>query len=403
MDSDFSAVYLTAQCVLNGGNILSLSPGYFILWAYQGALVLWEVCWLRLWNDPLCLELVHAVLSAGLVCLLYRMARRWVDERAAQAAALLLTLFPFVLTYHTVLSNQIPSAFFLTLGLWVLVCQDCERLGFWRFPLAGLCLQLGNLLRNDGVIVLVAVVAWTVFECLRHPKAVKRTLLGLAALLAVYLLVYSGANAAVKVSGLNPYGLGNNDPGWKFVLGLNQDTVGSYSSADADRIFSTVGPDGLPSEATFALQNSIILERLSVGPRKLLKLAILKLRPMWLSDALNWAWGHVALQEIHFGPFDGATLYTALRQFDRGLFLLATALMLYGLGGRGWKDYPTAAYLPVFIFFAAFCAFLPTEIQSRYAYLPQLYIFTAAAFGLDRLRPRPSPPEADGAPPEETP
>ena len=75
--------------------------------------------WLSLWNSPVCLELVNAVLSAGIVCLLYRMARGWVSECAAQAACLLLTIFPYVLTLHTVLTNQIASAFFLLRRIFV--------------------------------------------------------------------------------------------------------------------------------------------------------------------------------------------------------------------------------------------------------------------------------------------
>lgn len=384
--SDFALIYNTAQAVLQGQTIPSLRPDYFSLWAYQSAPVLWDAFWLLLWNDPMCLKLVNILLSAGLICLLYRMARQWVSRSAAQIAAMLLALFPFVLTFHTVLSNQIPSAFFLTLGLWVLVCGDCDRLGFWRFPLAGLALQLGTLLRSDGIVVLVAVLAWAVFECFRHPEAARRTLTGLLALLAVCFLVARGADIAVKASGLNPYGLANNNLLWKFVLGLNHDTTGSYSPIDEEIVFSTLGPDNLPTEETMAIQKALIQERLSAGPRELLKLALLKCRVLWSNDALYWAWNNAPLQDIKAGPVGGATLlFYTVQQFDRGLFSLAVVLMLYGLCGKRWKEYPTSTYLPFFVFFAAFCALLLIEVQSHYAYLPQLYIFTAAAFGLDRL------------------
>ena len=198
--SDFQLMYDAAQSLL-AGDMWFLDTEYFSLWAYQSVFVAWEAMWLRLWNDPLCLELVNAVLSAGILCLLYRMARGWMDERAAQAASLLLTLFPFALTLHTVLSNQIPSAFFLTLGLWLLVCADCRRLGLWRFPLAGLALQLGNLLRSEGIVILAAVLAWAVFEAVRHPKTVKRLLAGLLALLAVYFASHAAADVAVRAAG----------------------------------------------------------------------------------------------------------------------------------------------------------------------------------------------------------
>ena len=88
IESDFRLMYEAAQSLL-AGDLSFLDTAYFSLWAYQSVFVAWEAMWLRLWNDPLCLELVNAVLSAGILCLLYRMARGWVGERAAQAASLL--------------------------------------------------------------------------------------------------------------------------------------------------------------------------------------------------------------------------------------------------------------------------------------------------------------------------
>lgn len=132
VESDFLVMFRAAQSLLEG-DLFFRSTAYFSLWAYQSVFVAWEAAWLRLWNDPLCLELVNAVLAAGNICLLYRLARDFASERAARTAVTLLTLSPFVLTMHTVLSNQIPSAFFLTLGLWLLGCADCDRLGSWRY------------------------------------------------------------------------------------------------------------------------------------------------------------------------------------------------------------------------------------------------------------------------------
>lgn len=382
--SDFHMMYEAAQS-LNAGDLSFNGTVYFSLWAYQSVFVAWEAMWLRLWNDPMCLVLVNAALAAGIVCLLYRMTRGWTGERAAQASSLLLTLFPFALTLHTVLSNQIPSAFFLTLGLWLLICPDCDRLGFWRFPLAGLAFQLGNLLRSEGIIFLAAVLAWAVFEGMRHPDTVKRLLAGLLALLAVYFAVHAAAGAAVRASGLNPNGLRNGDPGWKFVTGLNFDTSGGYSNDDWQLISPTLDGNHQMTAGTKAVQNALIHERLQAGPAMLTRHAVNKIRYLWDADALSWAFG--CIQQTRVGPLSGNAAYALIQQFDRGLFFLALLLAALGLAGRGtrWENLPPSAYLPFFVFFAAFCALLLIEVQPRYAYLPQLYLFTASAFGLERL------------------
>ena len=390
--SDFELMYDAAQSLL-AGDMWFLDTAYFSLWAYQSVFIAWEAMWLRLWNDPICLELVNAVLSAGILCLLYRMARGWVSERAAQAASLLLTLLPFALTLHTVLSNQIPSAFFLTLGLWLLVCADCRRLRFWRFPLAGLSFQLGNLLRSEGIILLVAVLAWAVFEAVRHPDTVKRLAAGILALLVVYFAAGTAADAIVRATGLNPNGVQNGDPTWKFVTGLNFNTSGGYSQEDWNKIYPTLDENYQVTEQTEAVQKELIAERLSAlsaNPAKLVRHMFNKLRLMWDNDALHWAFGHTQQQPEQniLGLISRGDAYTLLQQFDRGLFYLSVLLAGLGLfsSPARWKQRETAAYLPYFVFFAAFCAMLLIEVQPRYAYLPQLFLFTAAAFGLDCLR-----------------
>ena len=65
--------------------------------------------------------------------------------------ALLLTVFPFALILPAVPTNQIPSAFFLLLGVWFCASPDTDALRFWRWLPAGLSLAVGNILRPDGV------------------------------------------------------------------------------------------------------------------------------------------------------------------------------------------------------------------------------------------------------------
>lgn len=374
--SDFRMLFDAAHGVLSG-DLSFRETVYFSLWGYQSVFVAWEAFWLLLWDSPFCPELVNAVLAAGTACLLYRLSREWAGRRAAQAASLLMVFLPFSATLHTVLSNQIPSAFFLTLGLWVLVCGDCEQLGFLRFPLAGLAMQAGELLRSEGMIFLVAVLTWAVFRVLQKPELLRRMLAGLAALFAVYFTVHAGADALVRASGLCPYGLENRDPAWKVVTGLNPETRGGYSGEDWALIWPTLDGQCQLTEETQAVQSAMIEERLAVGPCGLLCLLWDKINHQWVSDGLHWAVGH--LRTVW------PRSYAFAQQFDRWLFFLALLLAVCGLPGNRKQFGEVSAYLPYFIFFAAFCAFLMIEVQPRYAYLPQLYVFTAAAFGLHRL------------------
>ncbi|WP_346705095.1 glycosyltransferase family 39 protein [uncultured Agathobaculum sp.] len=372
--SDFGLMFEASQSLL-AGDFSFQQLRYFSLWAYQSGFVAWQAMLLAIWNNPLIIKLANALLSAGTVCLLYRLARDHVRESAAQAAMLLLTAFPFALTLPTVLTNQISSAFFLTLGVWLLACYDCTRLGFWRFPLAGLALQAGNLLRSEGVILVVAVLAYAVFAVLQRPNMAKRMVCGMAALLVVYGAVGVGADAAVRASGLNANGTANGYPGWKFVTGLNFSTSGGYSTDDWNQLSATFDENG-PTEATYQVQDALISERLSAGPKALLLHAAHKCKLLWCNDALDWAFGHLQLHDCL------TLIYDNIQKMDRMLFYAALLLAVFGV----YRPRRTAAaYLPLFVVFAAFCAFLLIEVQPRYAHLPQLFLFCGASLGFDRL------------------
>lgn len=378
LTSDFYTLFQAAKGIL-AYDLSYQSSAYFSLWAYQTAFVAWEAFWLLLWDSPMCIELVGAVMTAGTACLLYRLSRQWVSERSAQAVSLLLAVFPFFATFHTLLTNQIPSAFFMTLALWLLACTDCDRLGFLRFPLAGLTLQAGNLLRSEGIIFLAAILAWFVFHLVEDPKEIRRLGAGMLVLLTVYFSIHTGAAALVRASGLNPYGLQNGNPLWKFVTGLSYEAQGGYSDEDWSRIAATLDEHGQVTAETDALQKQMITDRLTAEPSIMIRHIRNKLRVQWVADGLSWVFADFSMEH----PF----LYGLIRQFDRGIFFIALGLFAYGsFDKRRWKNRSQAARLPYFIFFAAFCAFLLVEVQPRYAYLPQLYVFTGAAFGVERFR-----------------
>lgn len=375
--SDFGVLYDAAHSLMAGDRSFS-TTGYFSLWAYQTAYVVWEAMWLSIWDHPVFLELVHAALSAGSVCLLYRLVLPHVRRTSAQIAVLLLTVFPFAFTLPTVLTNQIPAAFFLVLGIWLLVCPDTDRLRFWRFLLAGLSLQIGNLLRPEGIIVIVAVLAWAFFALLYSPKRWKQLACGVLALLAVYYALDVGADRMTKATGLNPNGLQNAYPGWKFVCGLNHETGGGYSQEDWKILSRTFDENHMPTAETEQVQQELIAQRAQSGS-ELWKLMYKKADMLWAKSGLGWAFAHTQQAPTFWVD----KIYRMIQDFDRALFFLALALATLGLWKKGGRL--PDAYLFYFVFFAAVCAFIPIEVQPRYAYMPQLFIFTAAAFGVDRL------------------
>ena len=374
--SDFGALYDAAEGLTHGDRS-AMDTAYFLLWAYQTPFVLFEAAILTVWNDPMAIKLVNVLLSSGTVVLMYRILRAYVRPAAAETASLAACVFPFFVTLPAVLTNQIPSLFFLVLAVWLLISPDTERLRIWRFPLAGLAAAVGNLMRPEGLIVLVALAAWALFKLLSEPSLRKRVLAGMLALLLVYFAVGKGADLAVRASGLNIHGTANEYPGWKFVCGLNYSGGGGYSNDAWSRLSATFDSEHRPTEATSVLQKQIMRENLPKSPAEWGAFMLRKADALWTSSGLSWALGHIDLTS-----YAKNLLISFTETFDRSLFFTALALAALGLAARKRS---ADELMPYFVVFAAFVVFLFIEVQPRYAYLPQIFVFMGMGFGLDFL------------------
>lgn len=383
MKSDFLGLY-DASVMLKNGDISFREGPYFQLWGYQSGFVAWQALLLNIWENPLMIKLVNCLMAAGINLMVYRIACEAAEERAARAAAVLYLIFLFPTTLVSVLTNQHASAFFLCLGLYLIVGSRFERLRLWRYPLAGLSLALGNCLRPEALIPLVAIAAYGIYRMIRDRGGLRRWIIRLALIFGVYFLVCTVASGAVKASGLNDHGLANNNPLWKFVTGLNLKTGGMYSAEDWMKIAPYIGERGITEEGK-ELERELIRERLQAPPDQLFKLFVDKLCIFWGDDALQWSLGHWEEKDepVKIGPWQWTRteLYQKLRAFDRCVFYLILAFALAGVW-KLCKGRDPEGLLAAFAAFAACCCFLIIEIQPRYAYLPQIFLCITAAAGI---------------------
>lgn len=227
LESDFAMLYQAAQKAA-AGDFSFQHHGYFYRWAYQTGFVLWEAVILRVTGSMAVIKLINALFLSGINGLIYLLARRFVEERAAQAAALLylVTLFPTLMT--CVLTNQHISAFFLLLAVYVLTGGGDRAFCVRRALSAGFCLFIGNLMRPEGVVILAGLFGTALFVLImrRSLRGNRQMLLGIVITAVVYVVCSTAASWAISASGINQYGLTNNWQEWKFILGFNHETGG---------------------------------------------------------------------------------------------------------------------------------------------------------------------------------
>lgn len=394
IQSDFAVQYKAAQ-QFAAGDFSFQKSWYFQRWGYQTGLVIYEGLLLKLWNSPLFLRLVNCVLAAGTNVLIYVTAKDYFSRQAAQTVSIAYALFLFPATLVTVLCNNIPSAFFLYLGLFLLLGKR-----FQAYPrpavyaVSGACLAVGNALRPDAAVVLVPVAVYFLFRFFSRftLKNLKYYLKRALALFLTFALLSAGMSGLVKLTGVNASGLGNADPLWGVVVGTNPESRGRYNKEDGDAVKEKQNSGMERKDA----EKELIREHLDAPPAKLLELLLDKVEHFWWDRSLAWSMSSV--RENY------PRLYGRLEEIDGAFFTCALFLAALGavmLFRKKQKDFKL--YLFPFIVFSAFAVYLLLEVQPRYAYTVQIAVFLLAAGGVEAvlsgfhsLRGRLSPAEKGG-------
>ena len=373
---DFSTMY-TAAGQLAQGSHAYLDNIYFFNWAYQSAFVAYEALVMALFGHSLLpLQLLNATYLAGTNVLVYLIAKRFLPERAAMTVGILYAVYPAPLFLAGVLTNQHLSVFLLYSALYILLSKDLTPL---RALNVGAIIALGNAMRPIGVILMLAAVLWLLIRALH--RADWHCALHGAYVAISYFAVGTALSGLIVATGINPEGLSNNQPMWKFVVGLNQDSSGSWNRADYDTYLS------LPTQEGHAAMTEAVKDRLSAGPVKLAGLAWRKSAVMWAgNEDLYWGFGHLD-QEAPAVTFPVVLSWNSIQlllgSLDKGIYLLAFALALAGLFLRLRSPKRCGRSLPLVLLLCGYYAVhLIVEVQSRYRYFLMPCVFLLAGIAI---------------------
>ena len=250
---------------------------------------------------------MNCLVSAGTNVLLYLIARDYFAERAARLASLAYAFFLYPATLVTVLCNNIPSAFFLFLCLYLVMGKRFEK-----YPRLAVY--------PDAPLVLVPLLAYFIFRFLSKAswKNFLAYLQRFLALFLTFLVLSTALSALVRVTGVNAAGLDNHDPLWGVVVGTNPKWQGVYHDENGDAIAAKM-EEGLDrTQAELA----VIQDHVSTSPIALVELAVSKLRTLWWDRALGWSMSSVGENY--------PTLYQLLQDLDRAMFTCALVLAAWG-------------------------------------------------------------------------
>ncbi len=368
--SDFEMLLDASQRMI-AGDYSYLDKPYFQLWSYQLGFVFFQSLLLRIWNNILILKFMNCLLGAGTVVLVYLISKEFVSKKAAQVVSLIYCGIPFTISYVTILSNQFMSSFLIFLGIYILVSKRIKWHSHIRYLIFAFLLVLANIMRPESVIPLLSAAIFLILTL--EKNNIKENLINIAILVVVYFAFSTLADKLFVITGISPNGLTNNDPLWKFVLGFNHETGGSYADAD------------LPYLNNEAAAIELIKSRVFVPLDKLKDLFEHKIKTFWYGSSVGWS----------FDTFlrSGLTVFgTTFRITDdvknANAMTSCTMLIMYVLIVLGVvkyirkKNYNKDILLILNQVFVTFGVYLLIEVQTRYIYHVQICVIILASLGV---------------------
>lgn len=395
--SDFKLFYFLTSEIAAQNFSKYVHSSYFGIWAYQvGFPTLMSPIYNFFGHQQLPLILANCFFMVLTNVFVYLIGRQWLSDPISRMSAIVYAFVPFVLSTTSVYTNQHLATLFFYSGLYVLFYQ--KRLSIWRAIVAGVLFTLGNMVRPEAITILLALLAIGLLMTFNKThfriSALKRNLkdlyLPIICVFIVYLMGSQLLSQAIVTSGINPNGLVNNFPLYKFVVGFNHTSSGTFSKEDADHLFSNkVYIDNPTLRDTESIR--IIKERIGQGPAALLKLVSKKLQIMWAPSSVGYpaflTWD--LSQTVHIGKYQlPARLIVYAFMFLDFLititaFLLATISTIFAFKSRENNIvYLFTALLMILIF----GIYLFIEVQHRYSYFAFPLVILLGASGIQSLK-----------------
>ncbi|MGZ0877470.1 glycosyltransferase family 39 protein [Priestia megaterium] len=363
--SDFSVMYNAAVQAAKGDFSFTKIP-YFSTWVYQLGFTFYEAAVIKIFGESaLIIKLLNILYCTGTGFLIYLIASKVLNEKNGRIAGLLFALYIPNILFASVLTNQHIATFLFYLGFYILIS------GKWKLSwlYVGILFSLGNLMRPLGPIIIIAFIIYLFlsrFLSQNREQKVK-AFKYMVGVLATFYIVNTLISTIFVQSSVTNYPLGNRDPLWKFVLGLNHESVGSYSQEDVNSVMSK--PVGEEREK---VEKALISERIE-DKSQLLALFAQKFYVMWGDKDASISWS--------LSEYEGAQhTFIILERLVYIFSMLCGLIGLIYLTIKKQYDFPYSLFLLLIIGYVV--VHLLIEIQTRYRYflMPSIMVFQAFGF-----------------------
>ena len=363
------ATLLEASHMFSHGDYSFNTWWHFNTWGYQTGFVIYQGILLKLFNSEFLLKLLNVIYSSLLVLFVYKFSKRISDEKSARFVSLLYMIFPFYVFMNSIMVNHHLATLLMYFGIIFLIKKDKR---FKDYIIGGVLVSLGNIIRPEGIIVVLSLLVYEFF--LFDKGKILNTLVRVGSFLIVYFSIGFVASNLVIVSGVNPSGLQNKDPLWKFILGFNYETCGYYDDSDSQY------------QVDRETEISIIKERALGNIPRTGKLMLCKIDRFWLFSGLDLETGSFNDKQMNlFGlNIKFSDVSDIVFDFNHDIHIFILCLFFLGIFVNRKRLSNESLFLLIMTVITFFI-FLFIEIQPRYMYFIHISLFILASLGIKSL------------------
>lgn len=344
---------------------------HFATWGYQTAFVIYQGVLLKLFHSIFILKLLNVIYSSILVLIVYKLGLKISkNEVSSRIISLLYMIFPFYLFLNSVLLNSHLATLLSYLGIFFIIKENTK---YKDYLIGSILIALGNIIRPEGIIIVLTLIIFKIITLKK--ENIKKIIISLLIFLSSYFIICNGSSFLVKASNINPSGLQNKDPLWKFLLGFNYDTCGYYT--DDDAVYQINKETEIKEIKRRALENI---------PRTG-KLMVCKVDRFWLSSGLENEMG--SFNDKTFNIMGINIKFSMIKNLainlNKGINIVVLALMLLGLIVNRKSIKNETLFLLIMILIT-FGVYLFIEIQPRYLYFIHISVFALASLGINYIQ-----------------
>lgn len=363
-------ILLDASKTLSYGDYSFNQWGHMKMWGYQTGFVIYQAFILKLFNNVMILKILNAIYSSFIAVIIYYLSKKITNEKIGRITSLLYMILPFPIFLNTILTNQHLATLLMYLSIIFLLKENDKTKDY---IIASILLALSNIIRPEAIIILVTLIIYEI--CKISKEKIKETLKKLSIFIIIYLSINTLASQLIIKTGLNPVGLTNQDPLWKFVLGFNHETCGHYTQEDV-----YVQMDKEKSL-------NLIKERITQPPHKMIKLFTCKIDKFWLQSDIKEEANAFQDKTINILgiqiKFD--KIVNIVMTFNNQIYLATLLLCAIGIIiHRKTKKLKKGLFF-IIMLLVCFGVFLIIEIQPRYIYMIHIPIFVLSGYGIQYI------------------